>query len=207
MGRGQVVDPTVASDACTSSIDESHAALGGLSASAIAQGPTIDLECVVQSATCTFSPPLQSSSTSATVAAKLTGCYSPNHSHAFLHSATVRESSAIATGCPPIPMTIRGNAVLFWNDGSTSTLTFDVSTNPASGPLGLSASLTAGRMIGATATAAPVLVNQSGLCGFGGVHSFGLTGGLVTFTRSSSTADRRLAPKMRQRLGMARYHR
>lgn len=69
-------------------------------------------------------------------------------------------------------MTIRGDAVLFWNDGSRSILTFDVSTNPASGPLGLSASLTGGRMTGARATAAPLLVNQSGFCGLGGVRSF-----------------------------------
>jgi hypothetical protein len=81
----------------------------------------------------------------------------------------------------PLPMTIRGDAVLAWNDGSRSVLTFDVSTNPASGPPGLSATVTAGRMIGSRATGAPLLVNQSGLCGLGGVRSFGLTGGVVTF--------------------------
>ncbi len=102
--------------------------LGVLSSPASAAGPTIDLTCVIQSAVFSFSPPLDGGSTHSTVAVKLTGCRSPNGSHAYLRSATVPESSAIATGCPPLPMTIRGDAVLFWNDGSSSTLTFDIST-------------------------------------------------------------------------------
>ena len=155
------------------------AALGGLCGPASANAQTVDLTCAIKTALFSFAPPLDAGSTAATVAATLTGCVSPNRSHAALHSATIPRSSAIATGCPPLPMTIRGEAVLFWNDGSSSTLTFDVSTNPASGPLGLSASVTAGRMIGARATAAPVLVTQSGLCGLGGVRSFGLVGGVV----------------------------
>ncbi len=174
------------------------APLGGLCAPANAQGLTVELTCVISTALFSFSPPLDSGSSAATVAAKLTGCRSPNGSHSLLHSSTVSESSATATGCAPLPMTIRGEAVLLWNDGSTSTLAFDVSTNPASGPLGLSASLNAGRMVGARATAAPLLVTQSGLCGLGGVRSFGLVGGVVTFTRSSARVDRGVVAKLRE---------
>ena len=173
------------------------AALGGLCAPSVAQGQTVQLTCVIKTAVFSFKPPLDGKSTSSTVAVKLSGCLSPDGSHTFLHSATVPESSATATGCAPLPMTIRGDAVLAWDDGSRSVLRFNVSTNPADGPLGLSAALSSGRMAGATATAVPATVNLSGLCGLGGTRSFGLAGGLVTFTRSSGRLAGGVIAKLR----------
>ncbi len=156
-------------------------ALAGPGVSANAQVPSVDLVCLA-SAQFNFSPPLNFNTTSASLVAVLTNCVSPNGSQPQLSSAQVT-STAIASGCSPLPLTIGGVLTVTWNDGTTSTWTYSVGTDPTNpGGLGLNALTTAGTLVGDSVVAAPVIISQNGLCLFGGVRSLSVNMAAVAWT-------------------------
>lgn len=82
----------------------------------------------------------------------------------------------------PLPLTFSGTGSIVWNDSSTTSFPFSVITDPfGGGRLGFNAVMTAGPMAGDNATAVPLIISQSGLCGLGGVRSLTLNLGVVAF--------------------------
>jgi hypothetical protein len=147
------------------------AALTG--ASATASALTVDLSCS-GSATIGFSPPLNGSATTASVSGgHLSGCSSPNGSQPSLTSATITATGLSASGCFPI-FSINGAGTLGWNDGSTSTLSVSLSTNPLGG-LAINVRVTAGRMAGDAILPVPIFVPHGLGCGLGGTSSLDAT--------------------------------
>ncbi|MFI0406293.1 hypothetical protein [Actinomadura sp. 3N508] len=130
-----------------------------------------------------FTPALDFNTVDADGNATIVSCQSPNGSRPELLSGQVNGTpGAVAEGCAPLPLQIGGEAAIEWNTGGTSELTFEISTDPTSGDLGLSAQVDGGVMAGDTITAVPVIVSQDGLCGLGGVRSFTANAAVVTFT-------------------------
>ncbi len=148
-------------------------------ATAAAQVPSIDLACLA-AGQFNFSPPLNFNTTSVSVNAVFSTCLSPNGSQPQLSNAVVTFGGT-ASGCWPVPATMSGTGGTFaWNDGSTSTFDWSVSTDPTGAPLGLNATITSGPMAGGSVVAAPVLLAQNGLCLLGGVRSMSISlAGLV----------------------------
>ncbi|TMR92989.1 hypothetical protein [Nonomuraea basaltis] len=129
-----------------------------------------------------FDPPLNFNTVDAKAEAALANCASPNGSQPELRSAAVETSpSTTASGCSPTPLLIEGTALLSWNTGQQSTANFVVSTDPTSGELGLSATITGGVMKGDTIQAVPVIAAQDGVCGVGGVRALIVDLGVVLF--------------------------
>ncbi|WP_158889098.1 hypothetical protein [Amycolatopsis anabasis] len=148
----------------------------------VADAQDVDLVCVT-TFQFNFAPPLDFNTVGADTVATIASCRSPNGSQPQLKSAQVNGTpGALAEGCAPAPLHVGGEATFEWNTGRTSTIEFVVSTDPASGDLGLSASIDSGVMAGDTITAVPVIVTQDGLCGSGGVRSFTANTAALTFT-------------------------
>ncbi len=140
----------------------------------------MDLACGL-SAQINFAPALNFNTTTAVIDALFTSCVSPNGSQPQLKSSLVHATGS-ASGCSPLLLTIAGTGAFVWQDGSTTPLTFTVSTNPLmSGTLGFNAVLTSGPMAGDSALAVPLIVAQDGLCGLGGVRSLSLLASVAAF--------------------------
>lgn len=72
-----------------------------------------------------------------------------------------------------------GQSKIFCNDGSASTFTVRLSTDPLAGGLRLNADVTDGPLTASHAAALPTVVGQHGLCGLGGVRSASATFGAM----------------------------
>jgi hypothetical protein len=158
-------------------------------ASATASALTVDLSCA-GTASIVFSPPLNGFPTRASVRdGRLTACVSPNGSSAFLKSATITATGLSASGCFPI-FSVNGLGTLGWNDGSTSTLSVSLSTNPLGG-LAINIRVTAGRMVGDTVTPTPIFVPHGLGCGLDGTRMLDATVASALFTNNRSARDSR----------------
>ena len=166
---------------------------------AAAQGVKADLVCVL-TAEFTFSPALNFNTTQAVSRGLVSSCATPSGRYPQIKSGVVFGSKPLrASGCSPAPMTISGPGSVFWSDGTTSTFDVNVSTDPRTGGLGVTADFTDGRFRGGRITAVPVILAQNGLCGLGGVRSLTFGLGVVAITapasrqRSRARIDRRRA--------------
>ncbi|MFI0453947.1 hypothetical protein [Actinomadura sp. 6N118] len=144
-----------------------------------AQATLADLVCEVQFGF-TFDPPLDNNTVDATGNATGKACTSPSGKYRDLTSFTVI-AKGTATGCSPAPLQIAGTATLKWNTGQKSGVDFTVSTDPTTGDLGASGTITSGPLKGDRVTAAPVIISQNGLCGLGGVKALTAHAAVVAF--------------------------
>jgi len=129
------------------------------------QVQSIDLICLI-SVEYNFTPALNNNTVTASGLGLLSDCTSPNGHFPALKSGTVfNTNDVIAHGCWPAPLTMTGGqSKILWNDGTDSTFTVTLSTDPTLGVLRLNAFVTDGRLKGAHAAAIPVAVGQRGLC-------------------------------------------
>jgi len=169
-------------------------------ADADAQAPSVDLVCLF-TGQYNFSPPLNFTTTTASAMGHVSMCNSPNGSRPQLKSAVLFNTrQTVATGCAPAPFTLTiTQQQLIWNDGSRSLVDGKVSTDPTSGEVGLRADITAGPMVGARFTGAPIIVSQAGVCLLGGVRSFTLGLGVITVTHTTAAKRKRPGRRARSR--------
>jgi hypothetical protein len=117
-----------------------------------------------------FTPPLTATTTTAEadVGGGLVDCVSPNGRYSRLKSG-VRTGTGTATRelevapCTPV-MTITEGAVLTWNTGEKSRFRITVNTDPATGRLTITASVTSGPLAGDTANAYPIVLHTNPDC-------------------------------------------
>jgi hypothetical protein len=143
--------------------------------SAEARAPSVDLLCL-GSAHFDFSPPLSFSTSRATGGGLISSCASPNGRYPRIKSGVIfATEGVVATGCSPFPLTMVGyGSTATWNDGTQSTFDVRISTDPASGDLGVQTFITSGPFAGDRASFVPVILAQRGLCLLGGVRSLTL---------------------------------
>lgn len=135
--------------------------------------PSVDLVCTA-SAQINFSPPLNNDTVSGSVGGYIQSCTSPDGRAAQIRSGAAVAPDTPASGCSPLGLTVGGNGTISWSNGTTSDFTIEVSTHLSKPPLGFGVILTGGTLAGDRVIAVPLLIDQDGLCGFGGVRDFGL---------------------------------
>lgn len=153
---------------------------GAASPAAAKQVQSIDLVCLI-SVQYNFTPALSFNTVKASGLGLLSDCASPNGRYPRLKSGTVfNTNDVMATGCWPLPMRMTGGrSKILWNDGTASTFTVDLSSDPTAGGIRLNAFVTDGPLSGSHAAALPTIVGQHGLCGLGGVRSASATFGAM----------------------------
>ena len=143
--------------------------VGALAVGTATASATIDLNCS-GTVTIKFTPPLNGPATTLSADnGQVSGCTSPNGTQPGVTSGTLTASGGMASGCFPI-FSATATASFVWNDGSTSTASAALSTNPFVPPI-LSITVTAGRMAGDSILAVPVFVPHGLGCGLGGTSS------------------------------------
>src|SRR5204862_245836 len=105
-------------------------ALAGPGAAQGARTLTVDLNCFA-SAQFNFTPPLDFNATHASEQGLFSSCVSPNGRYPRIKSGVIFASNVLASGCWPAPFRLSGpNSKIFWSDGSSSTFSLAVSTDP-----------------------------------------------------------------------------
>jgi hypothetical protein len=159
----------------------------------VAQGArtlTVDLNCFA-SAQFNFTPPLNFNTVHASEQGLFSSCVSPNGRYPRIKSGVIFASDVVASGCWPAPFRLSGpNSKIFWSDGSSSTFSLAVSTDPTSGNLGLNGYVTDGPLAGGHAVAVPIVVAQRGVCLLGGVSSMSVTFSSVAITHMTTQRRR-----------------
>jgi hypothetical protein len=152
----------------------------GASTASARQVQSIDLVCLI-SVQYNFTPALNFNTVKASGLGLLSSCGSPNGRYPRLKSGTVfNTNDVIASGCWPLPLRMSGGqSKIYWNDGTSSTFTVDLSSDPLAGGIRLNAFVTEGPLTGSHAAAIPTVVGQHGLCGLGGVRSASATFGAM----------------------------
>ena len=138
-----------------------------------AQAATGDLDCLA-GVQINFASPLTASniSSSIDIIAVLTSCVSPNGTQRDLVSAQIHATGSVTSigGVPcNLLLTLTATATVTWNTGQTSVVAATLNTNPMSGPIGISAAFTSGRLSGDSVGVLPLLAipNLSCLVGDG----------------------------------------
>lgn len=133
--------------------------------------PSIDLLCI-GSAQVYFSPPLDNNTVSGTDTGLIESCSSPDRRAPQIRSAVLFGTQGNASGCFPLGFTLKGTGTFSWSDGTTTNFTLQVGTNLAKGPIEFAAVFNAGTLAGDRIMVLPLIIDQDGLCGFGGVRNF-----------------------------------
>jgi hypothetical protein len=157
-------------------------AFGGATASA-KQVQSIDLICLI-SVQYDFTPALNFNTVQASGSGLLSSCASPNGRYPRLKSGTVFNTNDVtASGCWPLPMRMTGGrSKIYWNDGTSSTFTVDLSSDPLAGGIRLNAFVIDGPLTGSHAAAIPTAIGQHGVCLPGIPGGLGLSGGVRSAT-------------------------
>ena len=138
-----------------------------------AQAATGDLDCLA-SFQINFTTPLTATNTSSSVdiIAVVTTCVSPNGTQRDLVSAQIHATGSVTSvaGVPcNLLLTLTATATFTWNTGQMSVVAATLNTDPMSGPIGISAMFTSGRLSGDSVGVLPLLAipNLSCLAGDG----------------------------------------